>query len=102
MFSFSITDSHKSASTTTSEIPSNIIEWVRSESGGKLALVNGYTFSSNSTKSCNSWRCTRRGDCKARFVLDKRDLTIVKANIEHNHAENNYYIKNGVYFKLPS
>ncbi|KAI5646765.1 FLYWCH zinc finger domain-containing protein [Phthorimaea operculella] len=97
-----ILDSNKSPSTSTPDVPASIIEWVKSESGGKLALVGGYTFSSNSAASRNSWRCTRRGDCKARFVLDKGSEAMLKSNMEHNHAPNNYYIKNGVYIKLLS
>ncbi|KAI5646698.1 FLYWCH zinc finger domain-containing protein [Phthorimaea operculella] len=70
--------------------------WVRNQSGKHLVLLFNYPFYNDSR---NSWRCNKGSSCKARIVLDK-NLQIVKANIDHNHAANNFVIKDGVYIRL--
>ncbi|KAI5646697.1 FLYWCH zinc finger domain-containing protein [Phthorimaea operculella] len=43
------------------------------------------------SRSRNSWRCTRRGDCKARFFIS---AGTVFTNFQHNHAPYVYEIRN--------
>ncbi|KAJ2947353.1 hypothetical protein O0L34_g17081 [Tuta absoluta] len=88
---------YEEISTTATEVPLNRIQWVKSEDGRKLAFVNGYTFSRNTAKSRNSWRCTRRGDCKARFLISSGT---VFTNFQHNHASYVYEIRNGILLKI--
>ncbi|KAI5646823.1 FLYWCH zinc finger domain-containing protein [Phthorimaea operculella] len=83
--------------TTATEVPLNRIQFLKSEDGWKLAFVNGYTFSLNMSRSRNSWRCTRRGDCKARFFIS---AGTVFTNFQHNHAPYVYEIRNGVLVKI--
>ncbi|KAI5646787.1 FLYWCH zinc finger domain-containing protein [Phthorimaea operculella] len=76
--------------------PVESLQLVRNQSGKHLVLLFNYPFYNDSR---NSWRCNKGSSCKARIVLDK-NLQIVKANIDHNHAASNFVIKDGVYIRL--
>lgn len=63
-------------------------------------MINGHIFYKHESKNPLKclWRCRQTKSCKARFwIIDGR---MHKANLEHNHEQSDFIIKNGVYWKV--
>uniref|UniRef100_A0A2H1VQT2 SFRICE_011210 n=1 Tax=Spodoptera frugiperda TaxID=7108 RepID=A0A2H1VQT2_SPOFR len=63
-------------------------EWVLSQKGKKMIMVDGYTYSK---KSQNGWVCsTRNAFCRARLRLNAEGL-IIYIDDKHSHAPKNQF-----------
>uniref|UniRef100_A0A2H1WAT1 SFRICE_005653 n=1 Tax=Spodoptera frugiperda TaxID=7108 RepID=A0A2H1WAT1_SPOFR len=63
-------------------------EWVLSQKGKRMIMVDGYTYSK---KSQNGWVCsTRNAFCRARLRLNAEGL-IIYIDDKHSHAPKNQF-----------
>ncbi|KAI5646763.1 FLYWCH zinc finger domain-containing protein [Phthorimaea operculella] len=98
--------SFKQALVINSEIPNLLslaryryqtVQWITNQNGKQLAIFDGFTYSLNN-KGGNFWRCTKRGTCKAHFIISNDGVT--SHNFEHDHVPPRYVIRNGMFIKI--
>ncbi|XP_050349105.1 modifier of mdg4 isoform X2 [Nymphalis io] len=71
------------------------VHWVTKTSGTKLAIINGFTYYCGiKSKKTSSWRCTKGGNCKARFTLQDETNQISRVELLHNHTPPHFVIRN--------
>ncbi|XP_045515793.1 protein tramtrack, beta isoform-like isoform X16 [Pieris brassicae] len=75
--------------------------FVNNMSGKRLAIYNGYSFYCGVQSSrTHTWRCTRWGHCKSRFILSANSNVMITGNFNHSHEAPSHVIRNGIYIKL--
>ncbi|KPJ13078.1 hypothetical protein RR48_05187 [Papilio machaon] len=63
-----------------------------------LLMINGFTYSQDHN-TC-TWKCSSAyKGCRSK-VRKLPDGTVYEVNIEHNHPAPEYYVKDGIYFKV--
>ncbi|XP_045496209.1 protein tramtrack, beta isoform isoform X17 [Colias croceus] len=75
------------------------VSYVYNRQGKRLAICKGHTYycGFQGTKT-SIWRCTRWGQCKARFILSSYG-DLVTGQFNHTHNPPSYFIQNGMYYK---
>lgn len=74
------------------------VHWVYKTSATKLAVIEGFTFyCATKDKMTSAWRCTKGGNCKAKFTLHTGTQDIMRPDLHHDHSPPNFIIKDGVY-----
>ncbi|XP_052740030.1 protein tramtrack, beta isoform isoform X40 [Bicyclus anynana] len=77
------------------------VQWVIKQSGKELAIIGGFTYyCSIRSKTTGSWRCTKGGDCKARFTAYNDCRTVFRSDLQHNHSPPRFIVRNGMFLKL--
>ncbi|CAK1579168.1 unnamed protein product [Parnassius mnemosyne] len=74
--------------------------FVRNKTGKQLSIVGGHTFYCGVRGArTNIWRCTRWGQCKARFIITMSG-ELVTAQLNHTHEPPSFVIHDGIYYKI--
>ncbi|CAH2210088.1 jg326, partial [Pararge aegeria aegeria] len=72
----------------------------KQSSGAKLAIIDGFTYyCAIKNKKSNAWRCTKGGNCKARFTFTSNN-EILRCDLMHDHPRPRYLIRDGVFIKI--
>ncbi|KAL0831889.1 hypothetical protein ABMA28_001419 [Loxostege sticticalis] len=74
---------------------------IDSPKGGRLIMINGYTFSKLSTYS-KSWICSNRFSykCEAKIKMEGLER-VTESHLDHNHPPPKYYVtQEGKYVKI--
>ncbi|KAL0881494.1 hypothetical protein ABMA27_001345 [Loxostege sticticalis] len=74
---------------------------IDSPKGGRLIMINGYTFSKLSTNS-KTWLCSNRFSykCEAKIKMDGLER-VTESHLNHNHSPPQYYVSpDGKYVKI--
>ncbi|CAG9579983.1 unnamed protein product [Danaus chrysippus] len=83
------------------DLQGSILHWVYKSSGTKLAVIEGFTFyCAIKNKMTSAWRCTKGGNCKAKFTLHTDTQDIMRPDLRHDHSPPTFIIKDGVYLKI--
>ncbi|VVC90633.1 unnamed protein product [Leptidea sinapis] len=71
--------------------------YVEDSLGRRIALLGGYSFCRQSTKSKTKifWKCSKHKICKARFSTNIETGEITSMNTEHNHPPPNFIMATG-------
>ncbi|XP_047504505.1 protein tramtrack, beta isoform isoform X26 [Pieris napi] len=77
------------------------VVFVHNMSGKRLAIYNGYSFYCGVQSSRTyTWRCTRWGNCKSRFILSAKSNVLITGNFDHSHEPPPHVIRNGIYIRV--
>lgn len=77
-----------------------LVQFVRKPSGNQLAIINGFTYyCAIKNKTSNAWRCTKGGNCKARFTLLSTN-EILRSYLVHDHPPPRFCIRDGILLKI--
>ncbi|CAF4819876.1 unnamed protein product [Pieris macdunnoughi] len=78
-----------------------LVVFVHNMSGKRLAIYNGYSFYCGVQSSRTyTWRCTRWGNCKSRFILSANSNVLITGNFDHSHEPPPHVIRNGIYIRV--